>query len=127
VILGGFTQLIGSGVRALINPVLSSITSFATGAKFTGPTLALVGDASRLGGSNTEYLLRDNQLQAVITSALTRNDDRVVQAIMWLGERIFGLERTFVLRGEDLHVATKRASSSQRRRSRTLPPLKTAA
>lgn len=127
VILGGFTQLIGSGVRALINPILSSITSFATGAKFTGPTLALVGDASRLGGSNTEYLLRDNQLQAVITAALTRNDDRVVQAIMWLGERIFGLERTFVLRGEDLHVATKRASSSQRRRSRTLPPLKTAA
>lgn len=121
VILGGFSQLIGAGVRALVNPIFSGITSFATGGVFTKPTLAMVGDGARLGGSNIEYLLRNDQIKALLNEVTARSDAAISAAVRALGEDIRNMVEGFVIRGEDIRIALARASASIENRSRALP------
>lgn len=107
--LAGFKQLISLGVRQVIDPILSGLGSFATGGVFTQPTLAMVGDASRLGGSNIEYLLRNDQLRAVISEALSQRESTLVAEIRRLRHEIAARETRFVAKGSDLQAVVERS------------------
>lgn len=121
VVLGGFSQLISLGIRGILNPILSSILAFPTGGVFTSPQLAMVGDASRLGGSNVEYLLRNDQLKAVINEAIRQNDNQVVAAINQQTEALLGGTNKMVLKGKDIYQSYERTKNSITARSRPLP------
>lgn len=120
VVLLGAQQLVSAGVRQLLNPILSSILSFPTGGVFESPTLAVVGDGSRLGGSNIEYLLRHDQMKALINEVTNVRDNQVVRAIHTLGSIIQSAFGGFVIRGEDIYAASNRTSARVNKRARTL-------
>lgn len=121
VVLGGFSQLISLGIRGLLNPILSSILAFPTGGVFTSPQLAMVGDASRLGGSNVEYLLRNDQLKAVINEAIRQNESQIVAEIRALRSDLKNAESKLVLKGKDLYQSYERTKNSVLARERLLP------
>ena len=120
-VLGGISALINSGVNALLQPILSKVLSFSTGGVFTSPTLAMVGDASRLGGPNIEYLLRNDQMNALMREVLDRHDNKVVGAIAVLSEEIRSMSTRLVIRGSDLHAAVTRRDDAISARARPLP------
>lgn len=119
-VLLGAQQLVSAGVRQILNPILSSILSFPTGGVFESPTLAVVGDGSRLGGSNIEYLLRHDQMKALINEVTNVRDNQVVRAIHTLGSIIQSAFGGFVIRGEDIYAASNRTSARVNKRARTL-------
>jgi len=102
-----------------LDPVLSSLTSFASGGRIESPMLALVGDASRLGGSSDrEWIFRDDQLWQVVatatasqTRAMMEKLDQVIDAVV--SERIVG-----VLRGSDIQLAVQGVNTQQAIRQR---------
>ena len=120
-VLGGISALINSGISALLQPILSKVLSFSSGAVFTSPTLAVVGDASRLGGPNIEYLLRNDQMNALMREVLDRHDSKVVGAIGMLAEEIRSMSTRLVIRGSDLHAAVTRTGTAISSRARPLP------
>ena len=69
---------IGGTVTAITSPMIESILSFSTGGdingKYNTPTLLQVGDASRLGGSNREWIFRDEQLQQTVQVAVASSN-----------------------------------------------------
>ncbi len=66
--LGG---LVYGLLSAILDPVLSSILSFSTGGRVDSPTMAIVGDASNTRpGADTEWILRDDQIKYIISSAI---------------------------------------------------------
>ncbi len=118
-ITAGVTGLLTGIVSSLLDPLLSSLTSFASGGRVDTPTLALVGDARRLGGSSDrEWILRDEQLWQVVasataaqTQALMNKLDEVKAAFM--GGRILG-----TLRGNDIHLAWQGIELANQKRQR---------
>lgn len=118
-ITAGVTGLLTGIVSSLLDPLLSSLTSFASGGRVDTPTLALVGDARRLGGSSDrEWILRDEQLWQVVasataaqTQALMNKLDEVKAAFM--GGRILG-----TLRGNDIYLAWQGIELANQKRQR---------
>lgn len=105
-------------VNAVLNPVIGSLLSFASGGRVDQPTLALVGDASRLGGRDREWWMRDEQLWGIISSAtaaqtavLREGMDGIVAAIR--DERIIGQ-----LAGSVLYLLTQSGRQEIQRRQR---------
>jgi len=92
-ITGTVTGLLSGLVGKVLDPVISSLTSFASGGRIDSPMLALVGDGTRLGGSSDrEWIFRDDQLWKVIASAqaastriIQESLNRVETAILGLG------------------------------------------
>jgi TP901 family phage tail tape measure protein len=121
VVLGGFTKLIEGGVKALVKPVLSNILSFPTGGVFRQPTMAMIGDGSRLGGSNTEYLLREDQLSFLLRQAGVHSSSAIVAAVQALGDKFDSMLGGFRIQGQDLVLATARTKSASATRARSLP------
>lgn len=95
-ITGGVTGVLTGLVSKILDPVISSITSFASGGRIDSPTFAMIGDAKRLGGSSDrEWIFRDDQLWKLIASAtaaqmriLTEKFDELIGVIA--GQRIVG-------------------------------------
>lgn len=111
------TATITAGVKAVTDPLLKSLLSFATGGRVDEPTIAVVGDAARLGGNNREWIFRDDQLIAVVqmatvgqTRILTEKLDRIEKAIQTQ-------QLTATLRGEDLSIAVRRAEFARTQRT----------
>ncbi|MBX3044920.1 MAG: phage tail tape measure protein [Candidatus Kapabacteria bacterium] len=68
------TALINAAISKILDPVLSSITSFSTGGRVDEPTLAIVGDASRSrAGRDTEWIFRDDQLRLIMAFVLAKH------------------------------------------------------
>ena len=63
------TGVIYTAVKAITDPIISAILSFSTGGRVDQPTMALIGDASRLGSRNREWIFNDSQLQATVQMA----------------------------------------------------------
>lgn len=73
-------QALASGaIHGIADPIINSIASFSTGGRIDEPTLAVVCDATRLGGINREWVFRDEQLQQVVNSALNYQYNSMVQ------------------------------------------------
>lgn len=47
--------VVNAAVKAITDPVISAILSFSTGGRIDQPTMAIIGDASRLGGRNRSH------------------------------------------------------------------------
>jgi TP901 family phage tail tape measure protein len=63
--------LVNSAVSALIDPIIGSLSSFATGGRVDSPTLAIIGDASKARpGADTEWILRDDQIKWIIQKSI---------------------------------------------------------
>lgn len=75
------TGVVQAGINAILTPAINSLTSFASGGRIDEPTLAVVGDAAKLGESNREWIFRDQQLQTVIYQAATQGNDDVVRKL----------------------------------------------
>lgn len=115
--LPAITATITAAVKAITDPLLKSLLSFATGGRVDEPTIAVVGDAARLGGNNREWIFRDDQLIAVVqmatvgqTRILTEKLDRIEKAIQTQ-------QLTATLRGEDLSIAVRRAEFARAQRT----------
>lgn len=77
------TALVNAAISKIIDPIITSITSFATGGRVDTPTLAVVGDASQSrAGSNTEWIFRDDQLALVIDMTLSKYIGAIEKAMM---------------------------------------------
>jgi len=108
--------IIDAGVNALATPILDAISSFASGGSVDSPTLALVGDASKLGSDNKEWIFRNDQLKQ--TMGMVANASSAV-----LEKRLAKLEQTLAnqtietrLSGNDILISLKRSQSSMDRR-----------
>lgn len=73
--------LVTAAVSAIADPVIGSLTSFSTGGRVDSPTVAVVGDASlSRAGANTEWIVRDIDIQRLIREALTQNNNLIMTA-----------------------------------------------
>ncbi|MDT8324992.1 MAG: phage tail tape measure protein, partial [Bacteroidota bacterium] len=120
VVIAGIAATIRGGINALLSPILNQILSFATGGRVDEPTLAVVGDAARLTGSNTEWILRDQDIREIVTLATEPIATNIVREIRQLTEevRILQREQTLV-RGTDIVRVYSRDTSRRSRRIRT--------
>jgi TP901 family phage tail tape measure protein len=119
-VLAGIAATIRGGINALLSPILSSILSFGTGGRVDDPTLAVVGDAAKYTGSNTEWILRDRDIQDIVYMATTPMTEAIVTELKQLSAevRILQAEKTLV-RGRDIVTVSARESSGRRRRQRS--------
>lgn len=106
-------------VMAMLRPVMSSLLSFSTGGRVDEPTIAMIGDASRLGGVDTEWVMRDQQLMQYAAMAAASASQPVAQKMDQLIAAVQGLyhERLF-LRGADVWRSTKIQQTEVMRRRR---------
>jgi TP901 family phage tail tape measure protein len=112
------TLAVNSAIGAVANPIFDQLLSFPTGGKFTEPTLALVGDGARLGGGNTEWLFRDDQLKEVMHSVVMQSSSEAIIEQRRTREAIENLQFLFKVSGEDLLTATNRTNARYSQRSR---------
>lgn len=119
-VLAGVAATIRGGINALLSPILSSILSFGTGGRVDDPTMAIVGDAAKYTGSNTEWILRDRDIQDIVNMATAPMTEAIVTELRQLSDevRILQTERTLV-RGRDIVTVATRETSNRYRRQRT--------
>lgn len=111
---------IRGAINALLQPVLSSVLSFATGGRVDSPTLAIVGDAGRLTGSNTEWILRDPDIVDIVTAAQKPFTEALIQEVRAMRNEITKLQEPItVARGTDLVRVYDRTRGASQRRRRT--------
>jgi hypothetical protein len=111
---------VSSGVNALAQPLLNSMSRMPTGGRFDEPTLVgntIIGDGSRLGGKNREWLFRDDQLISMITSTVKMGADIQNQrmANIEAGFKNLRLETSF--KGSDLRIVLSRADYDAKKRT----------
>ncbi|MCA9385884.1 hypothetical protein KC717_04525, partial [Candidatus Dojkabacteria bacterium] len=88
--------LISGGVNRLLNPVLTSLTSFSSGGRVDSPTLAWVGDASNARpGADTEWILRDDQLQFILNQATSSIVNRLVPSLVGMNASLYNAVSRF--------------------------------
>lgn len=116
VVLAGITATITAGISALAAPILNTLTSFATGGRIDQPTIALIGDAARLGGQNREWIFRDDQLRAVIAMSSQGNQRAVVGAIQRLERTIEQLPVIGEIAGDTIRASNRRSTRTRNRR-----------
>lgn len=112
------TLAVNSAIGAVANPIFDQLLSFPTGGKFTEPTLALVGDGARLGGGNTEWLFRDDQLKEVMHSVVMQSSSEAIIEQRRTREAIENLSTRFEIDGENLRTVTNRVNARYSQRSR---------
>lgn len=108
--------LIEAAINKMIGGVLDPLLSFPTGARFDSPTFAMIGDGSRLGGTDREWLLRDDQFHLALDMVMQRWMPTFAESIDRLGDRLANQNVRLVLRGRDLVTAYNRTASDQRGR-----------
>jgi hypothetical protein len=101
---------IESAIRAITDPILSSLTSFASGGRIEEPTMAIIGDGARLGMPNREWIFNDPQLKTTIEMAVTQNNKELINNIQQLSNILQKQEIKAVIKGSDLYLIQKRAS-----------------
>lgn len=117
-VLAGATALISQIVNAITTPIVSNLLSFSTGGRVDGPTMAIVGDGAKLGGNNREWILRDDQLKAVVNDALSRSGAQTLAALGEIKQAI-GQERVVgMIKGSDILLVVQRAKYEDDKRVR---------
>ena len=111
--------IIEQGIGAIINPVISSITSFSTGGIVTQPTLAVVGDRRSSAGDQTEFILGSDQLSYILKETLTPFTREIKEGFHELGQKIDNISGRFHIAGNDLTTAVDRTRTANMRRIRT--------
>ena len=108
-------------MEAIIKTILSSVTSkllsFSTGGRIDNATLAVVGDASKLGGSNKEWIFRDDQLRMLVNDITTLQNEKLNNNFIALQKTISNLNLTTTIKGQDLLLTMKRTQLSNNTRN----------
>ncbi len=112
------TATVSAAVKAITDPVISAILSFSTGGRIDQPTMAIIGDASRLGGRNREWIFNDSQLQATVQMASAGSNSQLIAKLDRLEKVLASQELTAKLKGQDILLAQKRTSFKQNLRAR---------
>lgn len=101
-----------SSLKAMISPLITSVTSnllsFSSGGRIDSPTLALVGDGSKLGGENKEWIFRDDQLQSLVESVVTEQNQERSNEFKALQASIKNINLTSTIKGSDIILSIKR-------------------
>jgi len=105
-----------AGVNALASPIIDGLTSFATGGRIDQPTVAVIGDASRLGGNNREWVTTDKQLQTIVQMSSSAVAAPLLAEVRALRAAFESGVIVGELRGNDLMLIVKAAEQSYRRR-----------
>ncbi len=116
----GAIGLLTTGMNALLNPAINTLTSFPTGAGYINePTMFIAGDGGRLGGENKEVLLRDDQFQATLSDVLERQRNETANMIA----SVMGANRETLIAkisGAELLILLDRAKNQESSRVRTI-------
>lgn len=107
-ITGTVTGLLTGLVNAITDPVISEILSFSTGGRVDSPTIAVVGDAARLGGSNREWIFNDDQLLSVIGMSLRQQTGVLEKLFTDMLSLWNSMQFSTTLRGSDIEIAMSR-------------------
>ena len=102
------TGVVYTAVKAITDPIISAILSFSTGGRVDQPTMAVIGDASRLGGRNREWIFNDSQLQATVQMASVGSNAMLIAKLDRVEKLLASQELTTTLRGGDIDVALRR-------------------
>lgn len=101
----------------VLGPLFSSLLSFSGGGRQDSKTLAWIGDASEARpGSDSEWILRDDQLWTIISVAIAEAMAPVITELRAMRAEIADLQFRLHLSGEDLSSADSRANQRKRRR-----------
>jgi len=104
------TATINAAVKAITDPIISTILSFSTGGRIDQPTMAIVGDASRLGGRNREWIFNDSQLIATVQMAGANSNSMLIAKLDRVEKLLASQELKTTLRGSDIDIALKRTN-----------------
>lgn len=99
------------GVGKIIRPVLDSLTSFASGGRVDSPTLAVVGDAARLGNDNREWILRDEHIGFIVQKTSSAMTAPLVSKLDNIERAIRNLDGRFYVLQDDLYGAQGQSQS----------------
>lgn len=107
---------VSGAVNAIAQPLLQPL-SFATGGRIDQPTLAVVGDASKLGSQNREWIFSDPQLIATIQMASAGANAILLERLSNIEKLLSSQQLTTKLKGQDIYVSLQRTTSDINRRS----------
>ena len=116
-VTAGGAAILSQLINAVLSPLLNTILSFPTGGVFDSPTLAVIGDGARLGGENTEILLRSDQLQKLMNSTIEKNNKVMAGYFANLVDAVSQQRVVGLLQGADMLLLMQRAQSEENRRN----------
>lgn len=118
-LIAGFAlkPLVTSLVGAILNPVLSGLLSFPTGGRFDSPTI-LVGDGSRLGGNDREWIFRDDQLHTIMRAVAANSSAGMNEELREIRALLAAWPTEFRADGRDMRLVTDRAQHDKMKRVR---------
>ncbi|MDQ1266240.1 MAG: Phage tail tape measure protein [Bacteroidota bacterium] len=105
-------------VKAINEAVISAILSFSTGGRADQPTMAIIGDASRLGGRNREWIFNDSQLQATVQMASVGSNAMLIDKLDEVGRVLDWQELKATVRGREIDVALRRTGYQKSKRGK---------
>jgi hypothetical protein len=104
------STVVYAAVKAITDPVISAILSFSTGGRIDQPTMAIIGDASRLCGRNREWIFNDSQLKATVQMASTGSNAMLISKLDRVEKLLATQELKTTLRGSDIDIALRRTT-----------------
>jgi len=93
------TGVVNAAVKAITDPIISSILSFSSGGRVDQPTMAIIGDGSRLGSRNREWIFNDSQLKATVQMASTGSNAALIAKLDRVEKLLASQELTTTLKG----------------------------
>jgi hypothetical protein len=82
------------------------------------PTIALIGDASRLGSQNREWITSDDQLKQIVAMGANGANVELVREMRELKSLLSGQTLETTLAGEDILISMKRTQYNRDMRRR---------
>lgn len=110
--------MIEGAVKLITDPIMSTLTSFASGGRIDQPTLALIGDGSKLGSANREWIFNDPQLITMVQMATIGANAGLIREIKLLNASLASQTISTKLKGQDISVSLLRTSARNNRRAK---------
>jgi len=80
--------------------------------------MAIIGDASRLGGRNREWIFNDSQLKATVKMASVGSNTMLIDKFDRVEKLLASQELKTTLRGSDIDIALRRTNYNNIMRNR---------
>lgn len=109
---------IDAALNKIASPIINSILSFPTGGVFTEPTVAMIGDGSKLGMPNREWLLNDPQLIGTVRMATEMSSKDTIREIRGLRQDFSNLRIETSIEIDRLRIALKKSENNAKLRER---------
>ena len=110
--------VISGALNAIAQPVFSEMQSWPTGGRIDQPTMGIVGDASRLGSQNREWIFSDPQLIATVQMASANQNQSLVKELRQVKSLLASQSLETELKGDTIAIALRRNNYKTSARSR---------